>query len=179
MIFCKTKIWLNKCLGPEQLKKSTLIAQRKTLLRGWRVSFQINPFGTVKGWSNIIHATIGKNSGRYGDRIPGIWFHSLTTKLLICSAVNGNANYCYTSPPLALHKHTTITVQQLQAGHNHQYYYQIFINKKRVTYVLNERPQIFKNVKYYASDPWYPAAKATIRHFNLAMYKHVDECCVS
>ena len=149
-----------------------MITQRNTLLRGWRVSFQINPFGTVNGWSNIMHATIGKNIGRYGDRTPGIWFHSGTTKLHICSAVNGNANYCYNSLSIPLHKHSSIIVQQIQSASNHQYYYQIFINGKRYINLLNKRPQIFSNVKYYASDPWHQAAHATIRHFRLTMYKH-------
>ena len=71
-----------------------------------------------------------------------------------------------------MHKYSTVIVQQLQAGHNHQYYFQIYINNKRVRYIINEKPRVFKNVKYYASDPWHAAAKATIKHFHLAMYKH-------
>ena len=39
-------------------------------------------------------------------------------------------------------------------------YYQIFINGKRVVNELNEKPKIFNNVKYYASDPWYVPGKA-------------------
>ena len=69
-------------------------------------------------------------------------------------------------------KFTTVIVQQLQVCRNHQYYYQVFVGGKRVKYIINEKPQTFQNVKYYASDPWFPAAKATIRNFNLAMYKH-------
>ena len=141
-------------------------------MRGWTVSLQINPFNTVNGWPNVLHATIGKDRGRFGDRTPAIWFHPSTTKMHICSAVNGNKNYCYNSAALPLHKYSTIVIQQIQLGHNHQYYYQIFINGKRVLNILNHHPKVFKNVKYYASDPWYNPAKATIRHFRLSMYNH-------
>ena len=126
----------------------------------------------MKGWSSILHATIGRNHGRNGDRTPAIFFHSLTTKLYICSALSGNPNFCITTNPIPMHKFTTLVVQQIQASHNHQYYYQVFVGGKRVKYIINEKPQTFQNVKYYTSDPWFPAAKATIRHFNLAMYKH-------
>ena len=149
-----------------------MIATKATLLRGWKVYLQINPFGTIDGWGSILHATIGKDSQNYGDRTPGIWFHSKSTKLHICSAVNGNRNYCYNSAPLPLHKHSAVIIQQIQLGHNHQYYYQIIINGKLVLNVMNEQARVFKNVKYYASDPWYTPAKATIRSFSLAMFKH-------
>ena len=158
--------------GELPVKRSNLIKEESTLLRGWKLHLQINPFGTISGWGSILHATTGKDNHAYGDRTPGIWFHSKTTKLLICSAVNGNKNYCFTSAPIPLHKHTAVIVQQIQSGGNHQYYYQIFINGKRVLNVMNEQARVFKNVKYYASDPWYTPAKATIRSFNLAMFKH-------
>ena len=149
-----------------------MIAIKATLLRGWKLFLQINPFGTISGLSNILHATIGKDNQAYGDRTPGIWFHSQSTKLYICSAVNGNKDYCYTSSALPLHKHSLVIVQQIQSGKNHQYYYQIIINGKTVVNVLNEQARVFKDVKYYASDPWYTPAKATIRGFHLVMLKH-------
>ena len=159
-------------IGEMILKKSTLIAKPKILLRGWRVSFKINPFGTINGWTNILHATIGRNHGKYGDRTPGIWFHSKTTKLFICSAVNGNTNYCYTSSPIPLHKTSSIIVQQVQWEKDFQYYYQIFINGKNVFSLLNHLPKVLKDVKYYASNPWHTPAKATFSNFKLAMFKH-------
>ena len=159
-------------LEHEKLKKSTLIAQQKTLPRGWKVFFKIYPSGTVKGWANILYATIFGRRRKYGSRIPAIWFRSRTTKLYICSAVNRNKDYCYTSTPIPLHKTSSITVQQIQSKKNYQYYYQIFINGKRVVNILNKNAQVFKNVKYYASNPWHNPARATINHFNLAVFKH-------
>ena len=82
-------------LGSGELKKSKLITQRETLPRTWAITLKVNPYNTVNVLSNILHATIGKDNERYGDRIPGIWFLPKTTKLFICSAVNGNKNLAY------------------------------------------------------------------------------------
>ena len=150
-----------------------MIKEQKTLLRGWKVSFKVYPFGTVKGWANILYATIDKKRRRrYGSRIPAIFFRSKTTKLYICSAVNGNKDYCYTTSSTPLSKTSSIIVQQVQSKKNYQYHYQIFINGKRVLNILNKNAQVFKNVKYYASGPWHNPARVTISHFKLVMYKH-------
>ena len=155
------------------VKKNQVITSKSVLPRGWKVTLQVRPSGTIYGWSNILHATIGKNIARYGDRTPGIWFHSASTRLHICSAVNGNKNYCYNSPSLHRYKFTTITIQQVQKrSYGNHYFYQIYINGKKVVDVLNSRAQIFRNVKYYAGDPWYHAAKANIRNFRLSTFKH-------
>ena len=49
--------------------------------------------------------------------------------------------------------------------------YWVYINGKRVVNMLNvEYPKVFNDVKYYASDPWYFPAKATIRNLKLTTY---------
>ena len=154
------------------MKKSNLIATKDELPRGWKVSFEINPFAIYGGWSNIIHATIGRDVGRHGDRTPGIWFLPGTTRMHICSTVNGKANYRYNTAALPLNKQSTVSVQQVQSPKNHQYYYQIYIDGKKAHEILNKSPQIFKNVKYYAGVPWHNPAKATIDKFRLETYKH-------
>ena len=153
-----------------------MVTERSKLKRGWKVSFKIRPTEVVSGWSNIMHATTGGNIAQYGDRTPGIWFHSQTTKLHICSAVNGNKNYCFNSEPLPLNKESFIAVLQIQTNENSpQYTYEIFINGVKVLSVFNDKPEKFENVKYYASDPWYQSAKATITDFKVNVYKHTGE----
>ena len=149
-----------------------MIATKDELPRGWKVSLEIKPFAIYGGWSNVLHATIGRDVGRHGDRTPGIWFLPGTTRMHICSTVNGNTNYCHNTVPLPKDKQNKIIVQQVQNPNNYQYYYQIFINGKKVHEILNQQTQIFNNVKYYASDPWYYPAKATIDKFRLETYKH-------
>ena len=142
--------------------------------RGWKVTLQIKPFGVTTGWSNVMHATIGKNIERYGDRAPGIWFLSKTTKLHICSAVNGNRNFCFNQRVgLPMNKYSIVTIQQIQKSQfGNLYYYQIIINGKLVVNVQNNHPDVFYNIKYFSSDPWYHAGKASVRNFKVTTFKH-------
>ena len=151
--------------------------EKRKLTRGWKVSLDITPFGTVNGWSSIMHATTGGNNGVYGDRTPGIWFHSGTTKLHICSAVNGNKNYCFNSDPIPLNEESKIIVQQIQAVENNpQYTYEIIINGDKVLSVFNDKPETFENVEYYTGDPWYqPAKVAEIKGLTIEKFKHTGK----
>ena len=149
-------------------KWSTSISR---LSRGWSVYIKITPYGIRKGWSNIMHATIGGNNRNYGDRIPGIWFRPGSTRLHICSAVNGNKNKCYESSPLPLRKEATVVVRQIQSWKDFKYYYQIFINRKRVYSIQNKDTTVFKNVEYFLSDPWYVPANAKLGDFKIAILR--------
>ena len=141
------------------------------LPRGWRVTFEITPLGTQKGWSNILHSTIGGNDKRYGDRTPGIWFLPGSTKLHICSAVNGKRNFCYDSSPLPLNKMSRVTVIQVQSPKSYKYYYQIYINRKRVVNIHNRKPRVFRNTKFFAADGWYNPANAKINNLQVTMLR--------
>ena len=146
---------------------------KKVLLLGWRVVFHIQPFDIVHGWGSVLHATIGGNIGKYGDRIPGVWFLPGKTQLHICSAVNGNKNYCKNTKPLPLNKFSTVVIQQIQkAPFGNHYYYQIIINNIVEHDVLNTRPKAFHNVKYYLGDPWYWAARAFVRGLSVVNLAH-------
>ena len=151
-----------------KIKRNRVIMRRKQLLRGWTLSMSIKPTGKVGGWSNIFHATIGKNHGRYGDRVPGIWFHTNRNRLHITSAVNGDVNLRYDKSVLPKNKFTQLMVRQIKKAN--KYYYQIFVNNKMVYNVENTKPSVFKNVKFYAADPWYNAAKAEIRNLNIVAH---------
>ena len=171
MTFWITSWWFNL---PDVARRNRLVGIKQVLPRGWRVTLKVRPFGTVYGWSNILHATIGGNNAKYGDRIPGIWFHSGSSKLLICSAVNGNKNYCYSTPyQLGRYKFTTIIIQQVQNPYSgNHYFYQIIINGKRVVNVLNYDTRVFHNVKYYVSDPWHHASKVNVINFKVETFNH-------
>ena len=47
-----------------------------TLHDQWAMSVDIYPLNTRSGWSNVLHVGIGGDHATYGDRTPGIWFHS-------------------------------------------------------------------------------------------------------
>ena len=43
---------------------------------------------------NLVHLTVGSNSGYEGDRIPGIWLDK-SNLLWIISSINGDSDYRY------------------------------------------------------------------------------------
>ena len=43
---------------------------------------------------SLVHLTVGANSGRYGDRIPGIWLDE-SNELWVISSINDNYEYRY------------------------------------------------------------------------------------
>ena len=133
----------------------------------WIVSFEIKPFGTVSGWSNILHLTADNNVATYGDRVPSLWFHSGTTKLHICSAINGNKNYCINPvSALALNAWTQIEITQYR-NYNGDYEYQVKVGNGFTWSVVNTDPQEFTDVTVFTSDPWHPPAAAVIRKLHI------------
>ena len=72
----------------QRLKSNTLLKVIPQLHPSYTVKFELKPSKVTRGWSNIVHFTTGGNCCGVGDRIPGVWFYSGTTKLLICSAIN-------------------------------------------------------------------------------------------
>ena len=149
-----------------------------TLSQHWKLQFSIKPFHTKHGWTNIMHATIGGNVGKIGDRIPAVFFNSRTTKLHICSAVSGNKNFCKNTNALPVNKFSSVIIQQIPKQRRYgtrsygtQYHYQIIINGKTVLDVVNKYPQVFHKVSYYVSDPWYPPAVAIVSNFRIHVFK--------
>jgi len=48
---------------PMPLVKDHLYGTFATLYKEWKLSLEIMPFGTISGWSNIIHSGLGPNYG--------------------------------------------------------------------------------------------------------------------
>ena len=147
----------------QQLVRSTSIRQFDTFYKNYEVSFDIKPTGQFFDWSSVLHVSRGNNYGAYGDRIPGVWFIANTYRLHICSAVNNNVNYCYnTRQNLPTNKFSTVRI--VQKFVNGGYRYSISIDGNELHSVVNNNPITIPNVKAYAADPWYVAAKALIKN---------------
>ena len=131
----------------------------------WKLSFHIKPFRYVNGWGSILHGMV--KPIRDESRYPGVWFWSQTTKLHICSYINGHSYYtCYNSKDqLPLDKFSEIAIQQLLV--DNQYRYRITINGLMVYDVVNTQPASFTNVEYYAGNPWYTPANAVIGNLKI------------
>ena len=151
------------------MKKNKKIVKKFRLNKTWKLSLKIKPAGTVKGWSNLLHVTTGKNVKQYGSRIPGIWFISGTNRLHICSAISGKNNLCYNTPKsIPRGKYTKVVIRQIYVKKTKKYIYQIFINNRKVFQRENKKAKSFSNVKFYKADPWYKPAKACLK--NLSFY---------
>ena len=88
-----TILILNFILGTLDVTRNYLYEVIPVLHKQWSLSVEINPSGTVAGWSNIVHVGLGGNVEVYGDRTPGIWFNPGNSSIAIASAVNGHIGY--------------------------------------------------------------------------------------
>ncbi|XP_065672701.1 uncharacterized protein LOC105845300 isoform X3 [Hydra vulgaris] len=150
----------------EKLKKNNLIATLTSLGKAYTITFKLKPNLYSFGWKSVIHLTIKENNGQYGDRNPGVWFQEDGSgRLNIYSAVNGNPNYNITTEPLALNEWSNIKISQTRL--NSIYIFQVYINGKMIHSIENTKPQLFKNVKVYTSDPWYDAQDGSIKDLRI------------
>ena len=124
----------------------------------YKFRISIKPTAFVKGWTSVIHATTGGNAGKLGYRIPGIFFNY--NRLHICGSVSGNSNYCVNSKPVAVNKWTNVEIVNSKVGKT--YWYAVWVNGRRLVRVKNTRPAVYKNVKVYATDPWYAPFRGVI-----------------
>ncbi|XP_065679570.1 uncharacterized protein LOC101235088 isoform X2 [Hydra vulgaris] len=145
------------------LVKGKLIAELPKLDKEYLISFDVYPKKFVAGWHSVIHFTIGADFGRYGDRVPGIWFHADGRGGLYISApINGNVDRVFTTNPIGLNQWSNVEVSQILR--NSVYVYTIRLNGVVVFSENNNQVQSFDNVKVYASDPWYEVQDGLIRN---------------
>ncbi|XP_065662137.1 uncharacterized protein LOC100207579 isoform X3 [Hydra vulgaris] len=138
------------------LGKGLLLGTLFLLRKVYTVSFKVKPTKYSKCLKSVLHLTLGKDFGDYGDRTPGVWFHEDGSgKLVIYNAVNGNANYLVETAPLALDKWSSVKISQVMLGN--KYWYSVDLNGVNIHRTENSDARDFKNVKVYASNPWYDA----------------------
>ena len=131
------------------------------------MKFQVFPKHFQRGWTNVIHLTTGGNCCGNGQRIPAVWFHSSSTRatvnrMHICSSINNRGNHCYNPRNIPRGKWTDVEISQRPEGA--WYRYEVKINGKVVASTINRAAREFRNVKVYASDPWYNGAAGSIRN---------------
>ena len=120
----------------------------------YKVEFEITITNLGSGWTSIFHFSANGDARRYGDRIPAIFINS-HGYFHICSAINGNANYCK-NIDFKLGKKYQMTITQFKASG--KYWYEIIIDGESKFKIENGIPwrwSSFSSVKLYASDPWY------------------------
>ena len=112
-----------------------------------------------------------------GDRIPAVFLHSDSSRLHICSGINGNYNHCYNSAAMEMDTWFNLKISQTykhftsaHANAGSHIFYQIFINGEQVYEIQNDAAQTYENVKAEFSNG-YPrpsqavASKAQYKNF--------------
>ena len=145
--------------------KSDIIRPNRPVLTGltaydqWNLKVTLNlEKNTNRGWSNLFgcqqqgieiqsHTTIGA-------RLPAAFLYSESNKLLICSAVGGNGNYCWASQETPINEDFDLEIRQFWLKGN--YIYEILINDEVVKSVINQKPMTFENVDCIMSNTYSP-----------------------
>ena len=84
--------------------------------------------------------------------------------LYICSDVNKNTDYCWTSASIPINTWTLIQIRQTTLSCDTTgYCYQILIDGEVKYNVINHNPRVFHDVKVYASNPWNLAQRGEIK----------------
>ncbi|XP_066915488.1 uncharacterized protein [Clytia hemisphaerica] len=146
----------------QQVTRSKLLTTLPELTKEWKVSMDVKLKSKKGGWTNIIHATTGHNCCHRGQRVPAIFVFSNQYRSHICSPLGGYGNHNYNDIYFPQNQYTNVVMQQKKF--NGQYRYQIFQNNAIRHNVTQTKPEVFKNVKYYISDPWHNAADADVKN---------------
>ncbi|XP_066920071.1 uncharacterized protein [Clytia hemisphaerica] len=167
-LYSKTKILVFEA---DKIKKDTLAQKFTEFYPQYEVSFDIKPVSRVSQWANILHVTQGEDNVNYGDRNPAVWFWGSSYRLHICSAINGDKTHCYnTIAELPTNRYTRVNIKQDEDA-NGVFFFTVRLDGIEVYRVQNNQTQIFQNVKFYQSNPWYPPANALIGNVKVTTMK--------
>jgi len=142
--------------------KNNLLTTLPQLNKEFLVSLEFRADERKRG--NVIHFTENGNNHAVGSRIPSLWWLNPFGKLEPRFAVNGNGHYGgITAKKYSLNEwHSVEFSQTLKDG---KYIYKVSVNGEDVVGpVVNDQPQVFSNVKVYASSPWYEPLPGSIRN---------------
>ena len=115
----------------------------------YEVSIDLNlEKNTNDWWSNVLSfivERINPHGFPQGGRIPAVYLYKESNMLLVCSALNGDGNVCWTSKEMPINTWFNLKIKQsfLYA----EYVYEIFIDDKLMFERANDQPTTFENVQ--------------------------------
>ena len=177
-----------------KIEKGDLLTTIPVLTKEWKLSFELKAKEIEEGFQQVLHMTTGgKGAGsgaKYGDRTPAIWRHS-SRGFLISSAVNGKPSFSnYIKPPSWWYYQLWVKIEVGQELVDSEMIYYISIDgidahpgsgrrrgrggrrgrrgrgrRLSADYsAKNSAPSEFRDVKVYASSPWYNPMNGYIRN---------------
>ena len=128
----------------------------------YEFSFDFKPTKFVKSYTMILHMTTGDNRC-WGCRIPALVMAN--NRFEIQNAIGGNPSWYIYSPVLQLNEwvHFRIT----QTFEQNEYVYRIYLNEQLLKTKVNNKPEVFKEVKVWVSDNWHPATHGYVKNIQL------------
>ena len=110
-------------------------------------------------WSNIFGFRVdGLNADPkfpQGSRIPSVFLYEESTRILVCSAVNGNGNKCWASSE-EMPVDTWFNLKIKQEAIGSKYIYKIFVDGEEVQSIVNNDPMTFENVNGLIGNAYEP-----------------------
>eukprot|EP00463_Aulacantha_scolymantha_P002004 TRINITY_DN264_c1_g1_i3.p1 TRINITY_DN264_c1_g1~~TRINITY_DN264_c1_g1_i3.p1 ORF type:complete len:113 (-),score=14.61 TRINITY_DN264_c1_g1_i3:137-475(-) len=108
--------------------------------------------------------TTGNNAG-LGGRIPAVWVNGPGKYLHVCSGVNAQTNY-FKNYPVSLKTWYHVQIKQVE-NNAKKIVYNILVNNKVITSLVNTKPREYKNVKAFVADPWHPSLNGHIKNIQI------------
>ena len=136
------------------------------------MTVNFKPTGTIPNWGDIIQATVWKRD-TYGDRVPLIALWPGSTRLHVCSAINGNPSYCFNSDfNLSINTNYEVIVEQRKSSSG-SYEFSVKINGQPMftPSFVNNQAEEFKNVRVYTTTPLSRAPKVEINSYSFVNLK--------
>ena len=148
-----------------QITKNTLVTTLDQVTKEYKLSLEVNITKIDKvNFRNILHFTVGLDSGDYGTRTPKV---SLAPegRLKIYAAVNGitEKGYAFTDDDVFnLGQWVSIEISQVKGplGYN----FTISMEGKQLHTIINNQPETFYKVRCYVSNPKQRAQLGSIRN---------------
>ena len=137
------------------------------------VRFELYPTQFEVGWHNILHFSIGDNSGQMGDRMPAVWSDYWYNRLNLCSGVNDDFQYghCKDDSETVIPLKEWSFVEFAQQKFGSDYVYTLNLNGREIHRIVNKKARHFKNMHLYMADPWGPPQKGYIRNLYVEGYE--------
>ena len=151
-----------------KLKKGMLLTTLPSMNEKFELKFEVKVLKLQsQQWANAVHLSVGNNIGTHGDRIPSIFLNK-DSYWHICSSIGSNKNHCHNFQSVSFKNWTSFRIWQDQLPDG-DYMYEYAINDVTMYSIQNRNPRKFKNIKVYASDPWYAAVMGSIRNLELCI----------
>jgi len=145
---------------------NTVIVPNLVMSQDYKLEFDITPsaMGQPGAWRSIIHFTSDNtDAASFGSRTPAIWFVPNNMNLHVRVGDSTNLNWGFDSVPgCAVGKKSNVVLECKGSS--------VTLTIDTKSYSLTQPTFRYSgNVRVYGSDPWFPAAQATISNLCLKL----------